>query len=59
MNEKVQTNQKIPPTDVIGGQFKVEREPHFKLVLQSPLCSKRKLGLEMEFFCFHCNSQQH
>jgi len=44
MNEKVQTNQKIPPTDAIGGQFRVETEPHFKHLLLSPLCSKRKLG---------------
>jgi len=33
MNEKVKKNPKISPVDVIGGWFKVQTEPHFKLVV--------------------------
>jgi len=35
VNEKVKKNPKIPPVDVIGGRFKVQTEPHFKLVVLS------------------------
>jgi len=37
MNEKVKKNPKIPPVDVIGGRFKFKTEPHFKLVVLSPI----------------------
>jgi len=33
VNVKVKKNPKIPPVDVIGGQFQFSTEPHFKLVV--------------------------
>jgi len=37
MNEIVKKNPTIPPADVICGQFKIETEPHFKLVVLSAI----------------------
>jgi len=36
-NDKVKKKSKISPVDVIGGWFKIETEPHFKLVVLSAM----------------------
>jgi len=35
--QKRKENRKIPLVDVIGGRFKVQAEPHFKLVVLSAI----------------------